>query len=214
MKQSASVSLFIILFLISCAATALVYFQLPEEVATRWGQEGEVISTGPRFTLVLTALLPLLTLWLIRRSPSVNPAGDGEVKHRKAYMLVIALFLFFLMGVHWLIILFNLGVIIRSDTIVKIVIGAVLIVIGRQLPRITYGESIGIRTPWSVYSSRNWEKTHRFGEKLFYLAGAGFLAISPLPGRSSFWIGTALILAAALLLYYYSYSLAKKSGEL
>ncbi len=203
----------VILLILSGAITLLFIPQLPETIATRWSPEGEVISEGPKFTLFLTAVLPLLALWLIYKSPSVNPAQKDAVKHKHAYIITIGFFLLFLIGIHWLIVFFNIGIILRTAVIAKILIGLALMLTGWFLPKIEFNNSVGIRTPWSTSDEIIWEKTHKAGGRLFFTAGVIFFISSFFEGRAAFWIGAVTLIGIVILLYLYSYMLDKKHKE-
>jgi len=65
---------------------------------------------------------------------------------------------------------------------VPIGIGLVFLAIGNLLPRARPNWFVGIRTPWTLSSDRVWEKTHRFGGRVFVAAGilitlAGLFAV-------------------------------------
>ncbi len=210
MKFSRYKGMLLAVILISAAATLVLLEQLPETIATRWTQNGEVTAEGPRMLAVLTSLLPLLAWWLIRQAPSVSSDQGDQVKHPRAYAVTIVFFLLLLIGIHWLIMLYNLGVVIRSDGLIKFGIAAALFLLARVLPSIKYGHSVGIRTPWSIASESNWRRTHRFASVLFYLTSAAFLAALPAGGRSSFWIGIGALLLTVMAVYLYSYFITPK----
>ena len=77
--------------------------------------------------------------------------------------------------------------------------------IGNLLPRARPNWFVGIRTPWTLSSDRVWEKTHRFGGRLFVADGL-VIAIASL-----FWVPWAQVVlitviamtGAAVLLYSY-----------
>ena len=210
MKFSRYKGILLAVILMSAAATLVLLQQLPETIATRWTQYDEITAEGPRMLAVLTALLPLLAWWLIRQAPSVSSDKEDQAKHPRAYAVTIMFFLLLLIGIHWLIMLFNLGVVIESDWLIKLGIAAALFLLARVLPSIEYGHSVGIRTPWSIASEANWRRTHRFASALFYAASLTFLASLPAGGRSSFWIGIGAILLTVLAVYLYSYFITPK----
>ncbi len=205
MKRNAIIPAVLILTGISTIITIILLPSLPSSIMTRWDTDGTSISEGSKYILILTALIPVLALWLISRSPSVHPEGREFQKHRYAYGLTMGFFLFFLIGIHWVILLYNLGIQLPIPLIIKLLLGLALIITGVLLPHIPYGHSVGIRTPWSVEDKENWEHTHRFGRLLFIITGVIFMVLSPAAGRISFWIGTASLVLMVFVLYFYSY---------
>ena len=209
MKQHAYIPAALILTGISAVITLLLLPSLPASIITRWAPDGTAVSEGPRYILLLTAGLPMLAIWLIARSPAIHPEGREFQKHRYAYGITMGFFLFFLIGIHWVIMLHNLGIQLPIPLLIKLLLGIALIITGLLLPNIPYGHSIGIRTPWSTEDRKNWEQTHRFAKLLFIIVGIIFLAMSPAGGRPSFWIGTASLILMVFALYYYSYKISQ-----
>ena len=83
--------------------------------------------------------------------------------------------------------------------------GILLIVIGNLLPRARPNWFVGIRTPWTLSSDRVWEKTHRFGGRVF-VAGGLLITIAALLWVQ--WVHVVLIavvLIATSSAFIYSY---------
>jgi uncharacterized membrane protein len=79
------------------------------------------------------------------------------------------------------------------------------IVIGNLLPRARPNWFVGIRTPWTLSSDRVWEKTHRFGGRVFVAGGilitiAGFLLVQ---WAHAVLFTVVLLCAASVLIYSY-----------
>lgn len=198
-----------VLISVSFIATLIVYALLPQEAATRWTAEGEVLSSGPRYQLIITALLPLAAVALISKAPMIRPGGEGYKKHTWAYGTVITVFIVFLLGMHWVMVLFNLGFMVHTSQVVKLVIAIGCFSAAYGIPKIPYLYSIGIRTPWSLQSEAVWQKTHRLGGMLALLTGAVFTAALAFDGRVPFLISITTLLVSIALIYLYSYMLSR-----
>lgn len=114
------------------------------------------------------------------------------------------LILFSLINV--LVIMTGLGYDLPAGSIVPVLVGALLIVIGNYLPRIR--SNFSGSKPLDIEQRFNLEKTHRFAAKVFTLAGLliiadGLLSISP-------EIMLPVILATVFAPYIYSYVLYRK----
>lgn len=57
---------------------------------------------------------------------------------------------------------------------------------------------MGIRTPWSLSSEEVWNKTHRFGGKMFILAGLLMIAETVMPNS---WKLPVFIIMMIVLLF-------------
>ena len=73
-----------------------------------------------------------------------------------------------------------LGMEIEVGIIISILVGILLIALGNYMPKLQQNYTIGIRVPWTLNSTENWNRTHRLGGKTFILGGflliiAGFL---------------------------------------
>ena len=96
-------------------------------------------------------------------------------------------------------------------------VGILLAVIGNYMPKCRLNYTMGIRTPWTLSSEENWNKTHRLGGKIWVAAGiliaaSGFLAlVSDAAAQAAFVIMMAVVIAAALVPVGYSRYLYQKS---
>ena len=80
-----------------------------------------------------------------------------------------------------------------------------LIALGNHLPKTRQNSVIGIRTPRTLSDIENWERTHRYAGKVFFLAGVVCLGIAcflPIQIGVFLWMGPILI--ACGLSYGYS----------
>src|SRR5450756_1845627 len=154
-------------------ASAIVYPRLPEMVPTHWnGMDAQPDSWSSRaFGAWLTPVL-LLGLWaLVRILPAIDPRGANYAKFGGAFEAIIGSLMLFLLGMHILLLRAALGYPAPMQRVVPFGIGILLIVIGNLLPRARPNWFVGIRTPWTLSSDRVWEKTHRFGGRVFVAGG-------------------------------------------
>ena len=81
-----------------------------------------------------------------------------------------------------------------------------IIVLGNEMGRLKPNWFAGIRTPWTLSDPENWRRTHRFGGKVFFLAGLLIVVASLLlPPTISFFVLMTSALGAAALSIGYSY---------
>ena len=72
---------------------------------------------------------------------------------------------------------------------------------------------MGIRTPWTLSSEEVWNKTHRFGGKIFIAGGFIMMVMGALPDklRMPIFLGTILVMTFGTFVYsYILYSQEKK----
>lgn len=72
---------------------------------------------------------------------------------------------------------------------------------------------MGIRTPWTLSSEVVWKKTHALGQKIFILAGIGFMIIPYLPVKYFAWYIIVAVLLMVLGTFGYSYIIYRNLKE-
>ncbi|MDI3409890.1 SdpI family protein [Bacillus sonorensis] len=128
----------------------------------------------------------------------------------KTYDILINAMMVLFSLINILMVLSGMGYDLPTSSIVPVLVGALLIIIGNYLPRVRPNFFMGIKNPWTLSSDAIWKKTHRFGAKVFTIAGI-FIAADGL-----FTIGENVILPIILLTviapYVYSYMLFRKEN--
>jgi uncharacterized membrane protein len=187
-------------------ASALVYPRLPETMPTHWDMSGRPDGWSNRTWGALMLPVFLLALWALALIlPKIDPRGSNYAKFQGAFEAIIDSLMLFVLALHVVVLRASLGDPVQMQRIMPIGVGVLLIVIGNLLPRARPNWFVGIRTPWTLSSDRVWEKTHRFGGRVF-VAGGLLIIIAAL-----FWVGAAHVVlmavislcAAAVLIYSY-----------
>ena len=196
------------LFLIVTAASATTYFLVPADtlVPVHWGIDGQPDRYGSTAEglLLMPAILFLILLlfsalkWLEPRQENLQKSATA----RGWIALSVTLLLAILSAGS---ILTALG---QPVPMVKLVVAAVtlsFIIIGNFLPKTRSNFYIGVRTPWTLSSDENWQKTHRLAGRLMMLAGLlGFVASLLLP-VDQLWLIILLLVTAGLVPVIYSW---------
>jgi uncharacterized membrane protein len=162
-------------------ASALVYPRLPETMPTHWDMSGRPDGWSDRAWGAWFLPIFLVVMWgLVQILPRIDPRGSNYAKFGGAFEAIIVSVMLFMLGLHFVVLGASLGYPVQMQRIMPIGICVLLIVIGNLLPRARPNWFVGIRTPWTLSSDRVWEKTHRFGGRVFVAGGilitmAGFL---------------------------------------
>lgn len=207
----------IVLALIAIAviAGALLWNQLPELMASHWNVNNEVDGYMPRFSGVF--MMPLITLGMFALFlvlPNIDPLKANIAQFRGAFNLFIVLITVFMLYIHGLTLVWNLGYQnFEMDTAMMPFLGIVFMFIGYLLRQAKRNFFIGIRTPWTLSSDIVWEKTHRLGSVLFILSGALAFAGSFFGGMTAFWLLMAPLTGSAIFLAVYSYILYQNETQ-
>ena len=187
-------------------ASAIAYPRLPETIPTHWNMDGQPDGWSSRaFGALITPVILLFVWGFVRVLPAIDPRGANYAKFGGAFEAIFDSLMVFLLGMHIVLLRAGLGHPVQIQRIAPFGIGVLLIVIGNLLPRCRPNWFVGIRTPWTLSSDRVWEKTHRFGGRLFVAAGF-LIAVAAL-----FWVQwvhvvlvtSILLVLAAVLIYSY-----------
>lgn len=175
-------------------ASAVVYPRLPETIPTHWDFSGHPNGWSSRFWGAWLIPIFLLGMWsLVRILPRIDPRGSNYAKFGGAFEAIIDTIMLFMLAVHIVALRAALGYPMQMQRILPIGVGVVLIVIGNLLPRARPNWFVGIRTPWTLSSDRVWEKTHRFGGRVF-VAGGLIITIA-----SFLWVQEAHVVLFAVM---------------
>ena len=187
-------------------ASAVVYPRLPETIPTHWDFSGHPNGWSSRFWGAWLIPIFLLGMWaLVRILPRIDPRGSNYAKFGGAFEAIIDTIMLFMLALHIVALRAALGHPMQMQRILPIGVGVVLIVIGNLLPRARPNWFVGIRTPWTLSSDRVWEKTHRFGGRVF-VAGGLIITIA-----SFLWVQEAhvvlfavmVLVASSVMIYSY-----------
>ena len=203
--------------------SATAFPHLPAQVPTHWGISGQPDQFGSRVQAAL--LLPLIMLF-IGVAFSVVPKYDRLlfIKYepresdsstvRPEYDRLVSILLAFLLAMHTFAIASGLGLVAGSHEplLLAVVLSCGMIAIGNYTPRITRRNAfIGVRLPWAYASEDVWRRTQRAGGYGMVAAGvigvAGGFASPSSPVKPLF----AALVAQAIIVMVYSYSIAHSS---
>lgn len=187
-------------------SSALVYARLPETIPTHWDISGRPDGWSNRMWGAWILPVFLLGMWgLVRILPRIDPRGRNYAKFGDAFEAIIDSVMLFTLALHIVVLRASLGYFVPMQRVIPIGVGVLLIVIGNLLPRARPNWFVGIRTPWTLSSDRVWEKTHRFGGRVFVVGGilitiAGLFWVDVVPAVLP---AVMFLCAASVLIYSY-----------
>jgi uncharacterized membrane protein len=191
---------FIPLLLIILMATAAVYFynNLPARIATHWNFAGVVDGYGSGRAQAIALPLVAVGMYIIfLLLPYLDPKKERYEQFSKVYHIFKDIILTLLVIIYFVVGLNGLGYNLPVGVIIPGLIGLLFIIIGNYMGKIKMNWFMGIRTPWTLSSENVWNKTHRFGGKMFILAGILMIAEIILP---NFWKLPIFIIMLVVLL--------------
>ncbi|NTW12289.1 MAG: SdpI family protein [Anaerolineales bacterium] len=204
----------IVLILIAAATIAglLLWDQFPEQMASHWNENDQVDGYMPKFWGVF--LMPLVTLGmflLFLVIPNIDPLKANIAQFRDTFNLFVTFIIGFMIYVHALTLLWNLGYTnFKLSQAMLPAMGLLFIVIGSLLRKAKRNFFIGIRTPWTLSSDYVWDKTHQLGAVLFTASGVLAVIGGFFGGMIAFWFLFVPMIGSTIFVLIYSYVLYQK----
>jgi uncharacterized membrane protein len=188
------------------AAAAYFFPRFPDVVPIHWNIAGEADGFGtPAMAAFLIPGLVTLVYGLFLGMPYLDPKKDRYVQFRRPYHIFKFLIIAVLGAVYAVASLSALGFPVRVDVWTPALIGLLFIALGNYFGKIKPNWFMGIRTPWTLSSEEVWNKTHRFGGRLFVAAGFAMLLSPVVPSMFRFALVIVLVLALSAGTFLYSY---------
>ena len=207
--------LVLLMITIAVIAGALLWNQLPEQMASHWNTNDEVDGYISKFWGVF--LMPLVVLGmfgLFIALPNMDPLKANIETFRGAFNLFILLITVFMLYIHGLTLAWSLGYqSFKMSTMMLPFMGILFIFIGYLLRQAKRNFFIGIRTPWTLSSDSVWDKTHQLGSVLFMVSGALAFFGSFFGGMVAFWLLFVPLMGSTLVLVIYSYILYRSETK-
>jgi len=211
MSTRTTIFVTIFLFAVSVTLSASVFNSLPEQTASHWNTANQVDDTLPRFWgafLIPVVGMGMLLLFLI--IPSIDPLKANIAKFRGFFNTFITLMVLFLVYVHALTLLWNLGYDqFDMGAAMMPALGLIFIFAGVMIRKAKRNFFIGIRTPWTLSSDTVWDETHRVGLTLFIASGLIAL-LGAFFKEYAIWLVLGPVLASTFFLLIYSYLLYQR----
>lgn len=194
----------IVSILLATILSVVFFPQLPNEIAIHWDAKGVADDFGHKAWIFLFPGIMFSLLLLKIFMPKWDPKKENYAKFSKSYHVSTETVMVFLLAVHIVSLLMNLGYNIQLVFVVYLALGLLFMILGNYLPKIQHNYFMGIRTPWTLASETVWQKTHRTGGKLFVLTGILMLLGLFLPSEYV-WLSFTPILLVTISLIYLSY---------
>lgn len=176
--------------------------RLPDELPTHWGLGDD--PNGWSSKAFSVAGLPLIILachWLCIWAMGRDKQNQGH--NRKLLNLILLIFPIVSLVSGLLVYGTALELELNVSAWMMVLLGALFVALGNYLPKCRQNSTLGIKLKWTLYSEENWNRTHRFGGKVWVLGGLLFMVLAFLPEKALIWAlpGMILLLAGAPTVY-------------
>ncbi len=182
----------------------LLWKDLPDVLTTHWGADGHADGFSEKafavFGLPCILLILHFVCLLITLLDKKQQAQNQKVLGMLFWIVPYISFL-----VNGIVYRAAFGKEIDLTLVIPLLLGALLVFMGNYLPKVTQNSTFGIKLFWTLHNEENWNKTHRFGGKVWVGCGFALLACTFLP-LQAFMLAVPCLTALAILLpFLYSY---------
>ena len=182
---------------------------LPDEIATHFGADGTPDGFSSKAFVVFGMPFMMLGFHLLcffgtKLDPKKKNINDTMMKFVLWIIPCLTILVNALSYSH------ALGKPLNPNFWINIVMGIVFIFVGNYLPKCKQSYTMGIKLPWTLDSEDNWNKTHRFGGKVYVAVGVVVMLTSFL-GNMFVMLGCTFV--AVILPTVYSYVLFVKENK-
>ncbi len=205
------------MIILTCASAVFFYNNLPARIVTHWNFAGQPDGWGSGPMQAIFFPLMIIGLYIMfLLIPYLDPKKERYEQFNRVYHIFKNIILALMVIIYFLMCFNGLGYNLPVGIIVPILIGILFIVMGNYMAKLKRNWFVGIRTPWTLSSEEVWNKTHRFGGKMFILAGFLMIAEVVLPNS---WKLAVFIAAMVVLLFgtmgysYIVYLQEKKNNQ-
>ena len=209
-------TIFVTIFLIAFAVafSLSVYNRLPDQMASHWNTANQVDGYISRFWgAFLMPMISAAILLLFLVIPGIDPLKDNIAQFREYFNAFIALMVVFMVYMHVLTVVWNLGYDqFNMGSAMLPALGLLFVFAGVMMRKAKRNFFIGIRTPWTLSSDRVWDETHRIGSTLFIISGILAL-LGAFFADYAIWFILVPVLASTVFLLVYSYVLYQRETK-
>lgn len=188
---------------------------LPNTMAIHWGANGEADGFGSKlFVILFIPLLLLAVHWLMfmlsvlidKRNTAQNPKMIKVVLYTMPTISIIISCISYAISLEW-----NVAPLLPA--IISIPTGVGMLIMGNYLPKCRQNFTMGIKIGPTLRSEANWNATHRFAGKIWFVCGALLLLCSLVPFKFMFYPFLVIVMISTILPMIYSYRYQAKHPE-
>lgn len=191
----------------------ILWNRLPDTVAVHWGADGQADSWAGKAYAVFGLPCLLAAIHLFAVLFTLNDPRRKNI-NKKPLMLVFWLIPMLSLVTNGIVYLTAMGADIDVFVICFVLIGIVFIVFGNYMPKLQQNYTVGIKMPWTLNSTENWNRTHRLGGRLFIVGGIlmilGGFSGGVLGEEGSLILVFGIILLCAVIPCIYSFWLFRR----
>ena len=190
----------------------ILWNKLPDEMATHFGPNGKADGfSGKAFAVFGLPLILLAVFWICMFFTLKDKRNANQ--DRKAFNMIFWIMPILSCIVNGTIYLIAFGKELNITFLLSLMIGLLFMFIGNYMPKCRQNATLGVKIRWTLQSEENWNVTHRFTGKVWFICGLIVLLTAFLPLKVCCFIWPITLLIAVISPVIYSYMFYKKEVE-
>ncbi|AEM78236.1 SdpI family protein [Thermoanaerobacter wiegelii] len=193
--------------------TFAIFGRLPAKIPMHWNIYGQVDRFGSKIEIFILPVIITVIYLIMLFIPLIDPKRANYGKFAGAYRIIRAAVVIIFMAVYFASTYSALGYKIDMNMVGNLVIPFMLIGFGSVMGKFYHNYFVGIRVPWTLADEEVWDKTHKFGGKVWITAGIIGLFVFFFKGT---WVTVfmfVLLITAVMVPIVYSYIIFKNKGK-
>ncbi|MBO5354144.1 MAG: SdpI family protein [Lachnospiraceae bacterium] len=206
MKHKHTILVTSFLVLIPMLAGLLLWKKLPEELPIHFNIEGNADNWGSKAFVVFGMPLFLLAMHLLCTFLTLHDPKKQNISDKMFFLTAMIIPVTSLIGA---VLTYSgaLGLDISVNMVMHLFLGLLFVIVGNYMPKSRQNYTIGIKLPWTLSDSHNWNRTHRFAGILWVFCGLVLLINAFI---NIIFLPFIVILLAVVLPVLYSFLLYRK----
>jgi uncharacterized membrane protein len=186
---------------------------LPNKMPMHWNIRGEVDNYMPKGTAIwIMPAIALACFILFQFLPLFDPKKEKYKLFKTEWEIIQTALIGFFAYMQFLTFYIAMNPKTEMMPLMFIGLGILFVLMGNYMSKIRQNYFIGVKTPWTLASEDNWNKTHRFASWTFVIAGVITLVEAYFIWYAPVVIFGSIMLAAVLPIIY-SFLIFKKVGH-
>ena len=209
MNRKKMILLTSLLIFIPTIVGLILWNRLPEKIPVHFNSAGEPDNYESKAFAVF--LIPLF-LWAMHLLSGFIALADPKKQNISDKVFLLILYIVPSAAVFGTIVMYTgaLGLSLSINMIGNLFLGIVFFTVGNYMPKTRQNYTIGIKIPWALNDTENWNKTHHFAGIIWIVCGVilfinAFLDI--------IWLVPVSIAIAVLLPTVYSFLLYRRKAK-
>lgn len=195
-----------VLLALDLAVSIYAYPHLPARVPIHWNWQGRVDRWGSPFSgAFLTFFITVGVYLLLLVVPAIDPRRINYARFSDTYRFIRLICVLFMVALHWVTMLVALGWPVSVYQVVLTGVSAVFLLLGNVMGRVKQNWFVGIRTPWTLSDEGVWNRTNRFGGRVWVVVGLVGIVGGVTGGTAGKVLFLVAMMLAILLPVVYSY---------